>query len=81
MKTRFTHLVLLAAALISRPGSTRAETEHLYCAHGHGWLAAGAESPDFLKYAPSREIDILHVAIDVTPDFKARSVAGKMTPA
>lgn len=79
MKTRFAALVLLATVLLSGHRAARAESEHLYCAHGHGWLAAGAESPEFLKYAPSREIDILHVAIDVTPDFKARSVAGKMT--
>src|SRR5262249_12251319 len=31
------------------------------------------------KYAPSREIDILHLALDVTPDFKQRSIAGKVT--
>lgn len=29
-----------------------------------------------LHYAPSREIDVLHLALDVTPDFKEHSVAG-----
>jgi aminopeptidase N len=28
------------------------------------------------KYAPDRTVDILHVAIDITPDFKARSIKG-----
>ncbi len=28
------------------------------------------------KYAPSREIDITHQLLDVTPDFERRSVAG-----
>jgi len=28
------------------------------------------------KYAPDRTVDILHIVIDVTPDFKARTVAG-----
>ena len=28
------------------------------------------------KYAPDRKVDILHVIIDVTPDFKARTVSG-----
>ncbi|MCL5279039.1 MAG: HEAT repeat domain-containing protein [Planctomycetes bacterium] len=28
------------------------------------------------KYAPDRTVDILHVAIDVTPDFKARTIRG-----
>ncbi|MBI1784319.1 M1 family metallopeptidase, partial [Candidatus Sumerlaeota bacterium] len=31
------------------------------------------------QYAPDREIDIQHLVIDVTPDFKARTVAGKTT--
>jgi len=31
------------------------------------------------KYAPDREADILHIAIDVTPDFKTRTVAGTTT--
>jgi aminopeptidase N len=28
------------------------------------------------QYAPDRTVDILHVAIDVTPDFKARTIKG-----
>jgi aminopeptidase N len=28
------------------------------------------------KYAPDRTVDILHVAIDITPDFKARTIRG-----
>ena len=79
MKTRFALLACLALTLLVPYRSARAEAEHLYCAHGHGWLAAGADSSEFLKYAPSREIDILHVAIDATPDFKARSVSAKTT--
>ncbi|MCB1233497.1 MAG: M1 family metallopeptidase [Verrucomicrobiae bacterium] len=31
------------------------------------------------KYARDREIDLLHVAIDITPDFEERSVAGTVT--
>jgi aminopeptidase N len=30
-------------------------------------------------YAPSRQIDILHVALDVTPDFRERSLTGVVT--
>jgi len=40
-------------------------------------LLAPPDSADHRKYAPSREIDILHLALDVTPDFKARTVAGQ----
>jgi aminopeptidase N len=31
------------------------------------------------QYAPDRKVDILHIAIDVTPDFKNRTVAGTTT--
>ena len=31
------------------------------------------------KYAPDRKADILHITIDVTPDFKTRTVAGATT--
>ena len=41
--------------------------------------AGGPESPDYRKYAPDREIDIFHLVLDVTPDFKARTVTGKAT--
>ena len=38
--------------------------------------AATPDSADYRKYAPDREIDILHLTLDVTPDFKQRTVAG-----
>jgi len=53
-----------------------AESESLHCARGSALFAA-ADSPDYRKYAPSREIDILHLTLDVTPDFKARTISGK----
>ena len=53
-----------------------AESELLHCARAHALLAA-ADSPDYRKYAPSREIDILHLTLDVTPDFKSRTIFGK----
>ena len=31
------------------------------------------------QYAPDREADILHIIIDVTPNFKNRTVAGTTT--
>jgi aminopeptidase N len=31
------------------------------------------------KYAPDREADILHIVIDVTPDFKNRTITGTTT--
>ncbi len=52
--------------------------EHVHCARGHAMLAP-ADSSAYRKYAPDREFDLLHLALDVTPDFKARSVAGQAT--
>lgn len=36
-----------------------------------------SDAPDYRKYAPDREVDILHLALDITPDFKQRTIAGK----
>ena len=46
-----------------------------------GALAAFApvDSAQHRKYAPDREIDILHLALDVTPNFGQRTVAGQAT--
>ena len=38
-----------------------------------------ALKPGEPRYAPDREADILHVTIDVTPDFKQRTIAGTTT--
>ena len=58
----------------------RAETETttIECIKSATFLAP-LDSPDHRKYAPDREIDILHLALDVTPDFKQRTIAGKAT--
>jgi aminopeptidase N len=42
-------------------------------------LAAASDPSDGRKYAPSREIDIQHLTLDVTPDFKARTISGTAT--
>src|SRR5688572_24282524 len=52
--------------------------EQVQCGRNHAMLAP-AESSAHRKYAPDREFDLLHLALDVTPDFKARSVAGQAT--
>lgn len=68
----FTVVMLLALR-------ARGETELLQCGRLQAWQAAGPDSAEFLKYAPSREIQILHFVLEVTPDFKERSVAGTAT--
>src|SRR6185437_15976828 len=44
-----------------------------------GTFLAPLDSPDHRKYAPDRDVDVLHLALDVTPDFKQRSVEGRAT--
>ncbi len=68
--------ILLSACL----GVAQAEvaSESLLCRQSHGWLAP-ADSSEHRKYAPSREVDILHLLLNVTPDFKERTVAGQAT--
>src|SRR4051812_26297727 len=77
--TSFSFKQLLASAslaLLALGG--RSESEVQYCRESNQFLAA-PEGAGGRKYAPSREIDILHLAIDVTPDFKARSIAAETT--
>jgi aminopeptidase N len=70
-------LVALSGALL--PARTaRADFEFIECRGSRGF-AAPPDSPDRRKYAPSREIDILHLALDVTPDFRQRTLSGKVT--
>ena len=38
-----------------------------------------ADAPGRLNYAPDREVTVLHLALDVTPDFEARTVAGQVS--
>lgn len=70
--------VLLAAVwLIPGPASGEEAAERLSCGRGQVLALAAADAPDHRKYAPSREVDILHLAIDVTPDFQRRTLAAQ----
>lgn len=72
-------LCALTTVLAGAPAPVFAESEALICSRGHAHFAEGADSSAYLKYAPDRVIDILHLKLDVTPDFKERSVAGTAT--
>jgi aminopeptidase N len=54
------------------------ESARLECQKSATFLAP-IDSPDYRKYAPDREVEVLHLALDVTPDFKQRTVQGKAT--
>lgn len=42
-----------------------------------GIVAAPSDTPDYRKYAPDRKVDILNIALDITPDFTNETIAGK----
>lgn len=54
------------------------EISETQCVKSQSFLAP-ADSSEHRKYAPNREIDILHLTLDVTPNFKQRTVAGTTT--
>ena len=35
------------------------------------------DTPAVRHYAPDREVDVLHLALDITPDFKQRTIEGR----
>ncbi|TWU30874.1 M1 family aminopeptidase [Novipirellula artificiosorum] len=47
-----------------------------YCLESQAGLVRGVELEGAHHYAPDREVDVLHIRIDVTPDFAQRTVSG-----
>lgn len=48
-----------------------------WCLHQH--FLAAPTSPDHRKYAPTRDVDYLHLRLDVTPSFERKTVKGTTT--
>src|SRR6266850_5361657 len=73
-----TALICVMALASFTPSVVRAEGEavSLECRKSSTFLAP-IDSPDYRKYAPDRKVEVLHLALDVTPDFKKRTVEGK----
>src|SRR5262245_18477061 len=65
-------LFLLLLAVLT----ARAENEALFC-RGAGGFAPASDGTGGRHYSPSRDIDLFHLALDVTPDFKERTVRGQ----
>jgi aminopeptidase N len=55
-----------------------AAREEMYCRWSEAWLAPN-DSSAHRKYAPDRDVDIQHLALEVTPDFKERSLQAEAT--
>src|SRR5437016_9999945 len=73
-------LLIVVDAVCWFATATRAETEAtaIECLKSATFLAP-IDSSAHRKYAPDREIQVLHLALDVTPDFKQRTLEGKTT--
>lgn len=74
------HRLLAVALLGSFTAIALSETEasRLECVKSAGFLAP-LDSPEHRKYAPEREVEVRHLALDVTPDFQRRTVEGRAT--
>ncbi|MFP6854445.1 MAG: M1 family metallopeptidase, partial [Opitutales bacterium] len=69
---------LLLSLLLLWPNFTRAEhTHNLRCRHLINLRSIVDTTTQ--RYAPDRQVDILHFALDVTPNFKDRRVSGTAT--
>ena len=69
-------LLAVATLACSLSARTWADAGSEECAKSAMFLAPGdrANSP---KYAPDREVQMLHLALDVTPDFRHRTIVAQ----
>lgn len=65
-------------SLSSSLGNERREWTCRYC-EAASRAAGSADTTNQRKYARDRKIDVLHLKLDVTPDFEKRTVAGTAT--
>lgn len=77
---RVASLYLAVCLVVSQPTSG-VELENIcrYCGRDHAAEAAAAVGDGTRKYAPDRLVDVEHIKIDVTPDFKRRTIAAITT--
>ncbi|MBS11784.1 MAG: hypothetical protein CME19_09310 [Gemmatimonadetes bacterium] len=74
---RTTIILSVCVLLVASPASAL-EYDWLACGHVH--LAAENDKPSPPRqFVPSRLVDVLHFKLDVTPNFRARTVAGRAT--
>lgn len=80
MKTNF-WLPLAAAVslLVSLPARADVDDAGVVEQFKSTGYFAPPTSPDHFRYAPDREVSVLHLALDITPDFKQRTIQGTAT--
>jgi aminopeptidase N len=72
-------LTLLALLLWPTTGpAEETDSGALQCLKSGRFLAP-IDSPDHRKYAPDHDVQVLHLVLDVTPDFQKRTVEGRAT--
>lgn len=69
-------LLFLSASLLA---ILSLHAEEISCGHAHLKPAQVLPGSNVRRYAPDRHADLLHLLLDVTPDFKQRSLSGKAT--
>ncbi len=57
-------------------GASSAEEVFQCRCHDHSRLAAAGDAASGRRYAPDRDVDMIHIRIDVTPDFSRHTVRG-----
>lgn len=73
-------LLFLILGICVQTAQTFAFEEAYYCAQTTAVEMADEEKPLLpRRFAPSRLVDILHLKLNVTPDFRARTVSGTAT--
>lgn len=73
---------LLATSLVAVTFSVSLAEEVIcrYCERNHQQLMPpGMELDGRYHYAPNRQVDVQHIKLDVTPDFKQKTVSGTAT--
>lgn len=78
MRTFFRLSLVIAAAWCAALIACAGESTEIQCLKSSAFFSP-PDSPDHFRYAPDREADILHLALDVTPDFTNRTIAGTTT--
>ena len=68
-------MIAVLALLVSLSSSAIAYEAEFLCAHVT--LAEDSEAVKVRQFAPSRRVDVHHLKLDVTPDFRNRTVEGE----
>jgi len=71
-------LVVGLAGLLAAGARAEIESTAIRCVKSASFLAP-IDSPDYRKYAPDRTVQMVHLALDITPDFKQRTIAATAT--